>query len=95
VEYGKNDRYGRILGKVLPGDENMNLEQVRAGLAWHYKEYQGEQTTADRVKFSDTKMGARRHERVLRGDLDPCAAVGLSQGSAGREEGHGGFHDQV
>jgi endonuclease YncB( thermonuclease family) len=39
VEYNKRDRYQRILGKVLLGDEDLNLEQIRAGLAWHYKKY--------------------------------------------------------
>jgi endonuclease YncB( thermonuclease family) len=39
VEYEKRDRYERILGKVLLSGEDMNLEQIRAGLAWHYKKY--------------------------------------------------------
>ena len=43
VEYGKRDRYQRILGKVLLSGEDMNLEQIRAGMAWHYKNYQFEQ----------------------------------------------------
>jgi hypothetical protein len=37
-------RFERILGKVLLGVEDMNLEQTWAGLAWHYKKYQGEQS---------------------------------------------------
>ena len=48
VEYEKRDRYERIVGKVLLSDEDMNLEQINAGLAWHYKKYQGEQTPNDR-----------------------------------------------
>ena len=43
VEYDKRDRYQRILGKVLLSGEDMNLEQIRAGMAWHYKKYQFEQ----------------------------------------------------
>lgn len=49
----------------------MNLEQIGAGLAWHYKKYQGEQTMADRVAYSDAEMEARRNERGLWGDPDP------------------------
>ena len=41
--------YQRILGKVLLDGEDMNLEQIEAGLAWHYKYYQREQRAADRV----------------------------------------------
>jgi endonuclease YncB( thermonuclease family) len=37
-------RYERILGKVLLGVDDINLEQAWAGLAWHYKEYQAEQS---------------------------------------------------
>jgi endonuclease YncB( thermonuclease family) len=71
VEDEKYDRYERILGKVLLSGEDMNLEQVRAGLAWHYKKYQGEQTVSDRVEYSDADMNARRNKRGLRGDPNP------------------------
>jgi len=71
VEYDKYDRYGRILGKVLLGGEDMNLEQIRAGLAWHYKKYQGEQTVAGRVAYSDAEMEARRRKLGLWGDTAP------------------------
>jgi endonuclease YncB( thermonuclease family) len=49
VDYNKFDRYGRTLGKVLQNGEDVNLEQVESGMAWHDKNYQGEQTSADRV----------------------------------------------
>jgi len=71
VEYEKRDRYERILGKVLLSGEDMNLEQIKAGLAWHYKKYQNEQTTADRVKYSDMEREARMAKRGLWQDADP------------------------
>lgn len=71
VEYEKRDRYERILGKVLLSGEDMNLEQIKAGLAWHYKKYQNEQTTADRVKYSDTEREARMAKRGLWHDANP------------------------
>jgi endonuclease YncB( thermonuclease family) len=71
VEYEKRDRYERILGKVLLSGEDMNLEQIKAGLAWHYKKYQNEQTTADRVKYSDTEREARMARRGLWHDDNP------------------------
>jgi micrococcal nuclease len=33
------DRYGREVGDVFLGDSAVNAEMVRAGLAWHYKQY--------------------------------------------------------
>ena len=71
VEYSKRDRYERILGKVLLGGEDMNLEQIEAGLAWHYKKYQNEQTTADRVKYSDAEREARMERHGLWHDANP------------------------
>ena len=71
VEYEKRDYYKRILGKVLLSGEDMNLEQLRAGLAWHYKKYQKEQTAADRVKYSDTEIEARAAKRGLWQDAEP------------------------
>ena len=65
VEYSKRDYYKRILGKVLLSGEDMNLEQLRAGLAWHYKKYQKEQSPADRDIYSKTELDARESERGL------------------------------
>jgi endonuclease YncB( thermonuclease family) len=48
VETDKTDRYGREVGKVLVDSVDANLEQVRRGLAWHYKAYQREQRPKDR-----------------------------------------------
>ncbi|MGH8658498.1 MAG: thermonuclease family protein [Gammaproteobacteria bacterium] len=42
VEWRKRDRYRRIVGMVFEGGRDINLEQVRRGLAWHYKQYQSE-----------------------------------------------------
>jgi endonuclease YncB( thermonuclease family) len=48
VEYTKRDRYQRIVGKVLVSGRDCNLQQIRSGMAWHYKKYAGEQSAADR-----------------------------------------------
>ncbi len=49
VDYDKRDRYKRIIGKVLLNDQDMNLRQVKAALAWHYKKYQKEQSAEEIV----------------------------------------------
>lgn len=36
VMYNDKDRYGRILGIVWVGGRDVNLQMVRAGMAWHY-----------------------------------------------------------
>jgi len=35
----ETDRYGRLIATVYIGETNLNLELVKAGLAWHYKHY--------------------------------------------------------
>ena len=71
VEYEKRDYYKRILGKVLLNDQDMNLKQIEAGLAWHYKKYQDEQAATDRGKYSDAELDARQRERGLWADRAP------------------------
>jgi len=64
-------QYQRILGKFLLSDQDMNLEQVRAGLAWHYKKYQKDQTSADRELYSEIEIEAREANRGLWRDPEP------------------------
>ena len=71
VDYNKYDRYQRILGKVLVNGEDVNLEQVEAGMAWHYKKYQGEQSSSDRIRYSDAELEARREKLGLWRDPNP------------------------
>ncbi len=59
VEYQKRDRYGRIVGKVLLDGIDVSLEQVKAGLAWHYKKYQHEQSLEDRQLYAEAENKAR------------------------------------
>lgn len=73
VEYHKIDRYGRQLGKLLVADLDANLAQVRAGLAWHYKRYEGEQPHKDRVEYSEAETEARTARRGLWRDFAPIA----------------------
>jgi endonuclease YncB( thermonuclease family) len=59
VVSNKTDKYGRTVGKVLVNGKDANLEQVRAGFAWHYKEYQKEQSTGDRTLYAESEMATR------------------------------------
>jgi endonuclease YncB( thermonuclease family) len=71
VEWNKFDRYGRVIGKVLSGSEDVCLAQVRAGLAWHYKAYEGEQSETDRKRYAQAELEARASKRGLWRDADP------------------------
>ena len=60
VEYTKRDRYKRIIGKLLLDGQDINLQQVRDGYAWHYKYYQKDQTKRDRMIYSKAEDDARQ-----------------------------------
>src|SRR5437660_6313909 len=71
VVYQKTDQYGRLVGKILLDGKDINLEQIKAGMAWHYKEYQREQTPEDRELYAAAEDEARRTRRGLWQDPDP------------------------
>lgn len=71
VEYYKKDRYGRTIGKIIVGDIDANLEQIKAGFAWHYKKYQKEQTMEDRSLYAQAEDQARVEKRGLWKDAEP------------------------
>lgn len=71
VEWSKRDRYQRIIGKVLVADRDAGLALVSAGLAWHYKQYQKEQTTDDQVRYAAAEDTARARRAGLWADPNP------------------------
>ncbi|MFN2576693.1 MAG: thermonuclease family protein [Pyrinomonadaceae bacterium] len=71
VIYEKTDRYGRMVGKVLFEGKDINLEQVKAGMAWHYKEYEREQSSEDRDLYARAEDEARGARHGLWVDANP------------------------
>ncbi len=71
IEYKKRDRYGRIVGKVLLDGIDVSLDQVKAGLAWHYKKYQHEQSAEDRELYADAENKARNERLGLWRENNP------------------------
>jgi hypothetical protein len=59
--------YSRLVCKVLlPSGEDVDLAQVKAGMAWHYKEYAHCQTPEDRQKYGGSKtLLAKRASRFV------------------------------
>jgi len=72
VETDKVDRYRRKVVKVMPPEGmDANLEQVRRNLAWHYKDYQQEQSEADRATYAAAENVARGQHQLLWMDAQP------------------------
>ena len=59
MTWDKQDRYGRIVGKISIDQIDVCLDQVRRGMAWHYKQYQRDQTPADQQAYAAAEDIAR------------------------------------
>ena len=79
VSWDKRDRYGRIVGRVLLSVcerarcryDDAGLEQIRAGLAWHYRRYARDQPPAERVEYAAVEQQARDRREGLWREPDP------------------------
>jgi endonuclease YncB( thermonuclease family) len=67
----KRDKYNREVAKILLDGKDINLQQVKDGFAWHYKEYQREQTADDQILYAEAEEEARRAKRGLWFDVEP------------------------
>ena len=73
LEGDKVDRYGRTVAKVLLNGRDVNLAQIAAGMAWHYKKYEREQSSNDRMLYGAEELDARAARRGLWEDPQPVA----------------------
>ena len=67
----KRDPYGRTVAKVLVGELDVGLEQVRVGMAWHYRRYESEQSPQDRRDYATAERRARAERLGLWADEQP------------------------
>jgi endonuclease YncB( thermonuclease family) len=65
VQVSKRDKYNREVAKILLDGKDINLQQIKDGFAWHYKDYQREQSVDDRKLYASTEEEARRAKRGL------------------------------
>ena len=73
VEYNKLDRYQRVVGKITFNGQDVNLHQIKLGLAWHYKKYEKEQDVEDRSIYANAEYQAQRDKVGLWYDANPIA----------------------
>lgn len=71
IEYNNKDKYGRTVGKIIVAGVDANLKQIKAGMAWHNKNYQNEQSVDDRSIYAQAEDQARAAGRGLWIDADP------------------------
>jgi endonuclease YncB( thermonuclease family) len=81
VDWGKRDRYKRIVGKVLDGQRDVNLALVTEGMCWWYREYADEQSPEDRVLYAQAEEKARKGRSGLWSDPEPVPPWVSSEGA--------------
>jgi endonuclease YncB( thermonuclease family) len=73
VDFEKRDKYGRLVGKVIVDGQDASLTQIKRGMAWHFKEYEYDQTAEDRAAYAAAEVAARGDMVGLWRDTAPMA----------------------
>jgi endonuclease YncB( thermonuclease family)/methylphosphotriester-DNA--protein-cysteine methyltransferase len=71
IVWNKVDKYRRTVGTIMLDGKDVNIEQVKAGLAWHFKKYADEQDPKDRVTYAKAEADARAVKLGLWQDPNP------------------------
>jgi endonuclease YncB( thermonuclease family) len=71
IVWTKLDKYRRTVGTIMLNGHDVNIEQVRAGMAWHFKKYEDEQSPADRRTYAAAEQQARAAKLGLWKQADP------------------------
>lgn len=64
VRWSKRDRYDRLIGNVSLDGKDINLEQLKAGLAWYFRQYERDVPADKRAPYAAAKAEARAARRV-------------------------------
>jgi endonuclease YncB( thermonuclease family) len=67
----KRDRYGREVCKIMRGSTDVNIEQLRAGMAWWYRDYAKEQSAQERAECAAAEDAAKAARVGLWKDAKP------------------------
>ncbi len=71
IVWTKVDKYRRTVGTIMLDGQDINIEQVKAGLAWHFKKYEDEQKPEDRITYAAAEREARAAKLGLWKDPNP------------------------
>lgn len=80
IRFSKIDQYERYVGTIFVAETSANLEQIKAGMAWHYVKYRGEQSPADRKAYASAETKAKAAGRGLWAAPNPVPPWDYRQG---------------
>lgn len=73
IKEAYEDQYKRIVGKVLCGDKDLNLEQIKQGNAWVYTSHIKDAFPGDDTKYKNAQKYAKDHKLGLWKEKNPQA----------------------
>jgi endonuclease YncB( thermonuclease family) len=76
LRYQKTDQYGRAVALVFAKGKNLNLEQIKNGSAWYYRQFAKDLRAVDPeapAAFDKAEKEARAERRGLWADRNPQA----------------------
>ncbi len=68
---GKQDKGHHKLCKIIVKGQDVNLEQVKSGLAWHHKQYAKDHFPKDREDYEVAEFNAKIRRLGLWADTNP------------------------
>ena len=71
LKFHKKDQYGEIVGRIIQYGSDINLKQIRDGMAWYDRKYQNEQSPIDRARYMNAQLEAKKAMRGLWRVRDP------------------------
>jgi endonuclease YncB( thermonuclease family) len=80
IVWTKVDKYRRTVGTIMLAGHDINIEQVRAGMAWHFKKYEDEQKPEDRRAYAAAEQAARAAKLGLWQEPNPTVPGDWRQG---------------
>lgn len=80
ILWTKVDKYRRTVGTIMIDGRDINIEQVKAGMAWHFKKYEDEQEPKDRLTYAAAEQQARVTKLGLWQDANPTVPGDWRQG---------------
>jgi len=82
LDCAATDEYRRLVCKVLLANgEDADLDQIKAGMAWHYKQFQRLQSATDRAAYGAAEDEARRAHIGLWTDAQPVQPQDFRHGT--------------
>lgn len=78
----KVDVYGRTVSRLLVSGQDVSLAMVKAGMSWHFKKYENEQSLQDRLAYRAAEDSARKSRLGLWADANVQSPGDFRKGGA-------------